>query len=399
MQAARFDRQRNNGLNFSILTANSDNPFKKRIASIDIIKGIAMVMVILVHYNQSFRVANIPLFRFCQMGCQVFFVASGFGIAISYINKIKYNTVRKATKDFYISRIEAIAPAWWIMMAVVYIINSVVIKISGHTLSFGSNRSLIGIICNALFLQGLVPFCNNNVMPGGWYIGTTMILYAFSPIIVFLFSKYPPVKVCVFTSVLSILSVMGLTYVAYRINPQYVSIAVSNNSFGYFSFLTQYPAFSMGVLLYYSSRYNKRGSSVAEFIIGCILMIGSALLFFNPFFLFSYTFCASLVGLSSYFILKAMIAFENKGIILKGIVAKLMILFGRDSLFVFLVHAFFAWPFVSVVKKVLSIVGVNGDSYIVFVLLFPVVLFLSYFSGIILKRAVNYLVSKAWTTQ
>ena len=59
-----------------------------------------------------------------------------------------------------------------------------------------------------------------------------------------------------------------------------------------------------------------------------------------------------------------MIAFENKGVILKGIVAKLMVLFGKDSLFVFLVHAFFVWPFVSVVKKVFNVAKTFGKAFI-----------------------------------
>ena len=43
----------------------------KRYKAVDIIKGLAMVLVILVHYNQSFY-SNISLLRFFQMGCQVF---------------------------------------------------------------------------------------------------------------------------------------------------------------------------------------------------------------------------------------------------------------------------------------------------------------------------------------
>jgi peptidoglycan/LPS O-acetylase OafA/YrhL len=139
----------------------------KHIKSLDIIKGIAMMMVILVHYNQMFYSANILLSKFGQMGCQIFFVASGFGSAISFFKISKScENKKEAWKKFYLSRIKAIGPAWWGMILIVFLVNTLSLKTTGKSLAFGTNRGAVSILLNVLFLNGLFPFCNNNVMPG-----------------------------------------------------------------------------------------------------------------------------------------------------------------------------------------------------------------------------------------
>lgn len=152
-----------------------------RIKSIDLIKGIAMIMVILVHYQQSFGICK--WFHYFQMGCPMFFVASGFGIMSLINRKFGGEINAKNVKEFYLSRFKALAPGWYIAIVIVFLANTIAILTFGSTLNFGTNRSPISIICNLLFLQGLLPFCNNDVMPGGWYIGTTVILYTLTPLI------------------------------------------------------------------------------------------------------------------------------------------------------------------------------------------------------------------------
>lgn len=164
MQAAQFDRQ-------------------TRFASIDIVKGIAMIMVILVHYGQNYSIGIAKACQYLQMGCPMFYVASGFGI-MCLINKRYKGALNKDNiGQFYFSRFKALAPGWYIAFVVIFLVYTILLYFTGKTLSFGTNRGLPSIICNLLFLNGLLPFCNNNVMPGGWYIGTTVILYVLTPLI------------------------------------------------------------------------------------------------------------------------------------------------------------------------------------------------------------------------
>lgn len=66
---------------------NPDSTVLCRLESLDIIKGIAIIMAILVHSTQ--RITNLPvafdLFQFGQMGCQFFFGVSGYLAPHSYL--------------------------------------------------------------------------------------------------------------------------------------------------------------------------------------------------------------------------------------------------------------------------------------------------------------------------
>ena len=58
-------------------------PVGKRSSAIDLIRGIAIWMVFLNHLGQAFDVP-FEITRFGQMGCQMFFVVSGFTCCYSF---------------------------------------------------------------------------------------------------------------------------------------------------------------------------------------------------------------------------------------------------------------------------------------------------------------------------
>lgn len=119
-----------------------------RYRSVDIIKGIAMIMVILVHYAQNYQIGIAKAFKYLQMGCPVFFVASGFGIMCLINSKFGGALNRKNIAGFYYSRFKALAPGWYITIILLFIVNSIVIFLSGSTLELGTNRGILSIICN-----------------------------------------------------------------------------------------------------------------------------------------------------------------------------------------------------------------------------------------------------------
>ena len=154
-----------------------------RYVSVDIVKGIAMIMVILVHYGQNYSIGIAKVCWYLQMGCPMFFVASGFGIMCLVNNRYKGALTTKNIGQFYFSRFKSLAPGWYIAFIGIFLVNTILLYLTGKTLSFGTNRGVLSILCNLIFLNGLLPFCNNNVMLGGWYIGTTVILYLLTPLI------------------------------------------------------------------------------------------------------------------------------------------------------------------------------------------------------------------------
>lgn len=359
----------------------------KRIKSIDILKGIAMLMVVLVHFNQSFPVNNVSLFRFGQMGCQIFFVVSGFGIAKSFEKAIANNSLTKASMSFYYTRFLNIAPAYYLMMLVVYLVNTLSIVMNDSTLTFGTNRNTIAILCNVLFIHGVVPTANNTVMPGGWYIGTTMMLYLITPILFLIFRKFERIrKICCMG--ISVISVSVLIFMS-MVFPDYQSLLLNNNSFGYYSGFTQLPSFCIGMFLYFESKEMKLNKKMAKINLfsGIVLMLGAMSLFFFPITKYAYIIDASIVGISTYFILKFMLYYEETGEYNQWF--EPVIRFGKKSFYIYLVHPFFAWSFVSLIRDKISCIGIDSDTYVCFFSIMPMVILLSYFFGNVLQKTVT----------
>jgi hypothetical protein len=185
-----------------------------------------------------------------------------------------------------------------------------------------------------------------------------------------------------------ILSLINLNYPNYD-----VSRFFGNNTFGYYCVFSQFPCFCIGIYLYINYHNENDFGIFRNLIKGILMMIVSVIVFFVPFFSLSYIICASLTGISAYYIIKAMISYEDahEGWLRKG-TWNFLRKMGNMSLYVFLVHGFFAWTFVSIAKNILTRIGINADSYIVYIVLLPVVVFLSYIAGYIYKRIVTIIV-------
>ena len=107
-------------------------------------------MVVLVHTHQCFRLSGLQnlIPRFCQMGCQIFFVLSSYGLCHSFSAK------RPTWFSHMKKRISKLAVGYWgaILLYAVYRVG----------MAFLENESLLqalnipGIILNALFLMSCI---------------------------------------------------------------------------------------------------------------------------------------------------------------------------------------------------------------------------------------------------
>lgn len=143
---------------------------------IDLYKGIAIIMVILVHSTQRFaNLSNVfQIFNVGQFGCQIFFVLSGY---------LSMKSCEQDKNRFYRKKFCAIAPGYYLLILITVILDALVRLVTNGEHDLGKNTSGIAILCNVLFLNGILPFCYNNVVGGGWYIGTISIMYFFTPYI------------------------------------------------------------------------------------------------------------------------------------------------------------------------------------------------------------------------
>ena len=338
-----------------------------------------MIMIILVHYGQNFSFSVCEAFQYLQMGCPIFFVASGFGIMCLINNKYNGNLNKSNTRQFYGSRLKALAPGWYIAFVIIFSVNTILLIVRGKTLSFGSNRDPVSIVINLLFLHGLIPFCNNNVMPGGWYIGTTVILYALTPIILKNINKWKNRKMFFIGSSIIGMLLWGILSFIFKDSFSY-------NGFDYYFFLVHYPEYLLGIILYYDlSELVLSDKEVKRCLpLGIVFLTISIVLFYYPIRFLSFV-SAWTTAIAAYWVLYYMLSNEKEGN-MTGIWS-ILEKYGRNSYCIYLLHAFFAYPFVQACVKICDKMGI--PTIIPFIILIPLSLILSYIAGLVLNKVVG----------
>lgn len=348
-------------------------------------KGIAILLVILVHSHQRFLLSDAQraIQKFGQMGCQIFFVLSSFGLCHSFSKETPENWLSHMKK-----RISKIAIGYWgaIFLTAVYrVLFAIVLQ---EDLLPALN--IPGIIINALFLNGLVPVevINNTIVRGGWYIGTTVILYALFPLLykVFFCSKKSWVRrrVLIFPMTVFFTSA-AIVIIAGFIHPAF---SCHNNSFVYFSFINQLAPFSLGIVLFdlvnrcAATKYAPHFSAVC-FLIAIILFYGD--------YKYSFVFCPTFVALAFMFLfwhLSKDLKFYNfihSSNKIVGIINK----FGEISFPIYLTHPFVVYEFSLISLKILR--HIYHVDLLWYLILLPIEFCLAYFVGYIYNKCIFYI--------
>ena len=217
---------------------------KGKIEYFSVLRGIAILAVIITHIHQIFDLPDymrvIP--KFGQMGCQVFFLISGF-FAFNPLYIYRERGSKNAIIEYYKKRFKRIAPGYWLTIVLGFIVCLLTIKITGDNVTKISTKPL-DICVNILLCNGLVPTsANNSVVRGGWFVGTLVILYFLTPFLIWLFDKVHSKKqLPVIVFAICAFSLISISYIDSR-------LACKNNSFFYFSFVNQISCFLLGFVL------------------------------------------------------------------------------------------------------------------------------------------------------
>ena len=219
---------------------------KEYIPCIDFLKGIAIIMVVVVHMSlfiPGISVETVEKMQIGQMGCQLFFVLSGFGVTMSWFRK------KQSVGQFYRRRWISIAPGYYLAILLYLGINIVWLRYVDQQHFFAQNTNIWAILCNVFFLNGIFQFCNNNVVPGGWYIGATMLLYAVFPLLIkaveYCYRKFQ--QAAILLPVVAAAAAMMVLESLVLVKPGLASVFVLGNE----SAVMQLPCFLFGIILYY----------------------------------------------------------------------------------------------------------------------------------------------------
>ena len=149
-----------------------------RSAAVARLKGLAILMVIVAHSRASLPEVNWTMnyLSFSQMAVQLFFVLSG------YLVEGSWQRCAPSKKRFYLRRFAAIAPGYWLVLILTALMNRGVRAWTGEVPGLTDGTTPLNWLLNFTFLHGFAPEAFRLYAWGGWYIGTTAILYALHPL-------------------------------------------------------------------------------------------------------------------------------------------------------------------------------------------------------------------------
>lgn len=237
---------------------------------IDFLKGIAMLGVILVHYNQSFTAPGarlIALSGFGEHGVQVFFMISAFLLWHSY-SRLKNPSVKDSI-GFVKSKLSRIFPLFFIAIVIYVCLN----------LCFGvisDNVKWQSVLCHLLFINGFTPHYINDIMGIEWYIADLVILFALTPV---LYRWISCLKRALFAFLIAVLLALVIQKAVHLFF--YDSALVDDEISFFFStagFFVQLPCMMLGVVIYYLTQSFskwKRNSSILALLFYYVIAFAS----------------------------------------------------------------------------------------------------------------------------
>ncbi|HCN8108196.1 acyltransferase family protein [Escherichia coli] len=248
-----------------------DNSVNK-LGYIDATRGIAILMVIMVHTSQL--VDGLPglvgsVASFGQMGVQLFFVASALTLCMSHSRR---SGESNPTIKYFIRRFFRIAPLYYCGIIGFFVLNYVGTKYLGAPYMHEGQYSAINILSNIFMLHGLIPSANNTIVPGGWSIGTEFIFYALFPLLFIFFDKIHK-KAGLKAIFLAWLVITALNFAFQFFYSSHSELGFFNNSFWYFNISNNLSVFIAGFMIFYGADKIVSSKPVAYLIFAVLIAL------------------------------------------------------------------------------------------------------------------------------
>lgn len=151
--------------------------------SLDLLRGLAILLVISVHTWQAkaaYSDAVNTLGSYGSYGVQLFFIISGYTMMLTFGNEVS----ARATGRFYVRRFFRIVPLFW-AFALMYVVR----KGTSPNFFAPDGVSVSDILLTFSLVQWLTPTSFNSVVPGGWSIAVELQFYLVFPLFAYLFKQ------------------------------------------------------------------------------------------------------------------------------------------------------------------------------------------------------------------
>jgi exopolysaccharide production protein ExoZ len=217
--------------------------------SLDLLRGVAVLLVVLVHcaISASGSVPGLTAFahEHGERGIQLFFIVSGYTMMLTFGSKVDSSSIR----SFYIRRAFRIVPLFWVAILLYLVIT----KGEGFRFWAPDGVTISDVVLTFLFLHWSSVTAFNSVVPGGWSIAVEMQFYLLFPLLIFLFRR-PNGPILIYAGI-PLTSVIGKFVADVYLLPHLAASlpqdqAYLANGFFYCWLPQQLICFGFGILLY-----------------------------------------------------------------------------------------------------------------------------------------------------
>lgn len=216
----------------------------KKYEYIDSLRGIAVLMVLMVHVGNFFKISTTEYFPDLlfgilyngRIGVQLFFIISSFTLMFSFERRAGE---KNGTSNFYIRRFFRIAPMYYLAIVV---ITAYYIHLDAQN---WDTLTTPWYISNFLFLNTLNPYWIKTIVPGGWSISVEFLFYIIFPFIASRIKNINMSAVALFTSLIV------ATLFMYIVKDRFVFFQLD---FHQISFYYQLPVFFIGIFAYWLTK-------------------------------------------------------------------------------------------------------------------------------------------------
>jgi peptidoglycan/LPS O-acetylase OafA/YrhL len=231
----------------------------RRLEYIDILRGCAILMVMVVHTSANFILPQWLAKVTVQgaRGVQLFFVVSALTLCISWFGR--HGTI----VDFYLRRTFRIAPLFWLAILFYLFFDG-----------WGEN-GIRQVLVSALFAHGLWPDTIVSVVPGGWSIADEAIFYILFPFLV------PKLVTCNWRSfiVVTVVAIIGgaqLSRIFGALQPSFPQTMHNGGDLFFFLwFPRQLPCFLFGIAVFRIGVVDQR--KIGSLLAGAMLALSVSL--------------------------------------------------------------------------------------------------------------------------